>query len=303
MFDFNFKELHKVYHFLIYPFEKMTFTSCIFLIVAIAHQRWVVISSPIRHKQVTSSKESRRKRALFYILPSIGCAVMFNIPKFLSYQYNKVTQKHEQTDLRQNYHFVILYENLFCNAMNAFVPITLLIFFNWNVYNHIKTQKNEMAKTIAEIKRAHPSFKLQKEIRVETRDIHPDSTLGRQHTKRRKIEDRNRNHTIILFTSILVFIICHSFNCLKEFYDDFCEPFPIKVMQILSRLLLILHSSSYPFIYIWKNAEFRLQLKKLYRDIIVCECKQGSFSRTNADSEKSTSISSANRPGNHVISD
>ena len=76
---------------------------------------------------------------------------------------------------------------------------------------------------------------------------------------------RNKNHTVVLFIIVMVFIFCHSLRCIYEFYDGIYEPFEIKVMQMVSRLLLIVHSSANPFIYMIKIRKFR---KHLYGFVI-----------------------------------
>ena len=290
MFDFGFKWLQLMFPYLIYPMQKMSYTASIFMMVSMAHQRWTVILDPIKHKRISADEGSRRKRAMFYIVSAIGFAFLFNIPRLLYFKYNETTEKHEKTDFRFNYHFKVLYENLFCNVINAFAPITLLTFFNYNVYNHIKIQKEELRTVISEMQVEHPSFKLQKNVQVEQIELDSGTTvIKKRRKKERKEAERNKSHTNILLISVILFVVCHSFNCIKEFYGDLCEPFSLKVVQALSRLLLILHSSINPFIYIWKNVGFRQHLFDFFKDIICCKWKK----RCSKQQHKETAISSS----------
>ena len=82
------------------------------------------------------------------------------------------------------------------------------------------------------------------------------------------IYKKNKTHIDILFIIIALFVICHFPRCFLKFYEVFYEPFWIKVLGTIERLLLIIHFSANSFIYMIKNDTFRKHIflisKKLF---------------------------------------
>ena len=127
-------------------------------------------------------------------------------------------------------------------------------------------------------------------------------TLRKRRKKERKENERNKSHTNILLISVILFVVCHSFNCIKEFYGELCEPFSLKVMQALSRLLLILHSSINPFIYIWKNVGFRQHLLNLLKDIFSCKWKNLFPTNQHKETDLTSSAPPSSKGGPNQVS-
>ena len=88
--DFRFKSLMWVISYLVYPIEKTSLAASIFLTISLAHQRWVLTWNPTVYKRLSHTRQSRSKRILYYILPAIIFALLFNIPKWFSYSIIKI---------------------------------------------------------------------------------------------------------------------------------------------------------------------------------------------------------------------
>ena len=316
--DFKLKSLMWVIPYLVYPIEKTSLAASIFLTISLAHQRWVLTWNPTMYKRLSHTRQSSSKRILYYILPAIIFALLFNIPKWFSYSIIKVKDedgdeieyKIVKTTLKTNFHFVVLYENLFSMVITAFAPITLLVFFNWNVYRFIHQKQTEIEENMRLIEESEfksspgrssgssttftfestqhkgqkqsedqqrtsflGSLKRQREKDKVPYQSQPSYAAERQ--RRKKKIKRNKNQTKILFIIIILFIFCHSLRCLHEFYDGLYESFTVKVMQSISRFLLIVHSSANPFIYIMKNLLFRKHLVSFIINVVFCQglCK------------------------------
>ena len=67
---------------LLYPLRIISFTASTFMTVAIAHERYIAIKQPIRHRQAMSSAKFRRINLIKYIISTTVCAIAFNAPKF-----------------------------------------------------------------------------------------------------------------------------------------------------------------------------------------------------------------------------
>lgn len=247
--------------YLAYPFEKISLTAAIFTTVCLAHQRYVAILDPTTFLLLEGKSDSKRKRTISYMLPVIVFAVVVNIPKFFSYTYEIITDNQDDENitfyavtklpLRCNYHFIVMYENLVINIITVFAPITSLMLFNWSVHKYIRGQQKEIKAVSMELGPQSPTQNLEDE----------------QHGNTIKM-NRSKVHTKILFIIIFVFVFCHGPRCLVKFYDVFYEPFEIKVMKVLNRLLLIIHSSVTPLIYITNNDRFREHLSTLIRNTL-----------------------------------
>jgi hypothetical protein len=225
-FDFNIHCLAVLIPYIVYPIEKVSLTSSVFLTVCLAHQGYSIICDCEKSSQISLNQKFCRKRSFYYILSVIICSVLFNIPRFFCYEVVKEEDgfyKVSTLPLRQNFHYVVFYDNFISNILTVFVPITMLIFFNWSIYLFV----------------------------VETRQEIEDWDMDVE------IKKQSKNHAKTLIIIIVIFIICHLPRCFLKFYDDFYDPLGIKIVGCLERILLIIHSSSNTVIYLIKNIPFR----------------------------------------------
>ena len=226
--DFGVTSLGKLVTLALYPTEKIFLTMTIFLTVSIAHQGSAMATDFERYDRISSDQTSRRMKILLYILPVVVSAVIFNIPRFLCYEF--IEGRVEKTELRKNFHFIVVYENFVANILTVFGPITMLVFYNWNIYLFINEKHREI-----------------EEWNMDT-----------------KIRKQNKNHANVLFIIIIMFIICHFPRCFLKFYKGFYEPLWIKILLSLSRTLIILHKSTTAIIYIIKNHKVQTYLRDIF---------------------------------------
>ena len=65
-----------------YPISSISLTLSIFMTVGMAHERYIAIKYPIKHRQRMISAKFRRINLLKYMVSIVFCAVGFNVPKF-----------------------------------------------------------------------------------------------------------------------------------------------------------------------------------------------------------------------------
>ena len=224
-FDFKVQCLAVIIPYIVYPMEKVSMTTSVFLTVCLAHQGYTIISEFGKNNQASFDIKLCRKRIFYYMLSAIVCSLLFNIPRYFCYGLVVEDGHYKLYTLpfRKNFHFVAFYDNFVSNTLTVFAPITMLIFFNWNIYLFIVDHRQEME----------------------------DWDMDEQ------IRSQNKNHARVLLIIILIFIICHSPRCFLKFYDNFYDPLGIRVLGSLERMLLITHSSSNTIIYLIKNLKFR----------------------------------------------
>ena len=227
-FDFGFECLAVIIPYFVYPLENTSLTMAVFLMVCLAHQGYLITMNMRKYESMLSCRTSRQEMIIRYMLPVVLCSVLINIPRFFCYRLVNIRDSYqvEKTEVRKNFHFVVLYDNFVCNVLTVFAPITMILFFNWNIYLFLEEKGQEME------------------------DWDMDSNIYK----------KNKTHIDILFIIIVLFVICHFPRCFLKFYEVFYEPFWIKIIGTLERLLLTIHFSANSFIYTIKNDVFRKHL-------------------------------------------
>lgn len=224
-FDFGIQYLAVIIPYGVYPLENIALTMAVFLMVCLAHQGYSITMNMREYESMKSFRKRCQKMTVRYTLPVVLFSLLINIPRFFCYRVvnNEISYQVVKTEARKNFHFVVLYDNFVCNVLTMFAPITLLLFFNWNIYLFLDEKGKE----------------------IEDWDM--DSSIYK----------KNKTHIDILFIIIALFVICHFPRCFLKFYEVFYEPFWIKVLGTIERLLLIIHFSANSFIYMIKNDTFR----------------------------------------------
>eukprot|EP00093_Oithona_nana_P006238 06238.XXX_21480_19025_1 [CDS] Oithona nana genome sequencing. len=137
-----------LFPYLLYPGKELAMTGSIFMIVAIALERYVAVHNPIDYKQATNDASAIRRRLAKYLLPVIFSSVLFNIPKFFegSYGYhfeldengfNKSIAHIKVTDMRAH-PIYSYYANWSQSLVQGFIPAVLLMYFNTKIYLDIR---------------------------------------------------------------------------------------------------------------------------------------------------------------------
>ena len=229
--NFDLHHIAFLISYIIYPLEKIFLTVTIFSTIAIAHQGSEMATDFERYDRISANQTSRRKKITQYVLPVVILSLIVNIPRFFCYQVNN--GRVERTELRRNFHFVVVYNNFVTNILTVFGPITLLMFYNWNIYLFISEKCREIEE-----------WKMDKKIRK-----------------------RNKIHANILFIIIIMFVVCHLPRCFLKFYSGFYEPLWIEILLSISRMMVVFHKSTTAIIYIVKNAKVQKYLKALFKEL------------------------------------
>ena len=79
--DLHFNLYGKAFPYIIYPMTNIVLTASIFIVVAIAYERYVAVCNPYDYR-ATVSTQSTRIRVMKLLMPVFILAVAINIPKF-----------------------------------------------------------------------------------------------------------------------------------------------------------------------------------------------------------------------------
>ena len=95
---------HTVIHDILYPhvtlpLTNISLTASIFLIIVIAHERYVAVRYPISHRQSLISAKFRRMLLLKYIVCVIISTLIINAPKFFEAELIWRCNQYNSTDL------------------------------------------------------------------------------------------------------------------------------------------------------------------------------------------------------------
>ena len=265
VYNFGVKECSIMLPNVVYPLEKTSLTMAVFWTISLAHEAYLITW----HHDVwchvpSSSDKSFRKKMCAYSIPIILTAFVINIPRWFSKSLTP-SGKSKDTSLKTNFYYVVYYENFVLNILTVFVPITLLIFFNWSVRNFIKKKQSEMNSTLSSMQDISQSV----------------SNDDGKKKAQKKATSKDTHQTNILIMIIIIFIACHFPRCILKFSDGFPKSIGIKILETCERVLLIVNASATPFIYLSKNKRFRGQLMDSLR------CRSVSSDQTNGISIKS----------------
>ena len=249
----------------VYPIEETVLTMGVFFTVSIAHQAYLLTWEYEEYDMMSSSQAMLRKHTLAYAVPISIVSVVINLPRWFSYKletiendiYEIIEYKMVETDMEKNFYYRIYYENFVLNVLTVFVPITLLVFFNWSVFNFIKKKQHEIDST------------LKNSMYEKNED-----------NKEKKVHERSKPEANILIIIIILFITCHFPRCILKFADGYPKDLTTRILDMLGRVLLIAYASATPFIYLTKNNRFRKQFYLLFNRI--CYCRRVSSYETNA---------------------
>ena len=241
LYNFKIEALKQIQPHIVYPIEKTSLTMAVFCIICLAHQGYLITWDPVKYRKISASQKLRRKRATLYFLPALVLAVMINIPRWFSEWINDKA-------LKKSWFYVVFYENFILSILTVFVPITLLVFFNWSVRDAIRDKQHDLDKQISTIPGLVATFAAGR------------NRMSAMEVAKTKLGVRDKMQTRILIVIIIFFIICHFPRCVLKFFDGFPKPIGVKILETLERVLLIIHATATPFIYIVKNKKFRNHL-------------------------------------------
>ena len=263
--EYGFDVLMVIIPNFVYPIEKTVLTMGVFFTVSIAHQAYLLTWEYEEYNMMSSSQAMLRKHTLAYAVPILIVSVVINLPRWFSYKletiendiYEIIEYKMVETDMEKNFYYKIYYENFVLNVLTVFVPITLLVFFNWSVFNFIKKKQHEIDSTLKN-----------------------SMYMKNEDNKEKKVHERSKPEANILIIIIILFITCHFPRCILKFADGYPKDLTTRILDMLGRVLLIAYASATPFIYLTKNTRFRKQFYLLFNKI--CRCRRLSSYETNA---------------------
>ena len=158
MFDHCFDDyshLHIIlFPYFLNPIKNITVTCESFLIMAIALERLLAVSKPIRYR-LGILRKSQRVHALAFILPPIVFSVIINVPKFFESEhvYSNITNEagemevildYDMTDLRLHPDYVYYYIHWVRFISTGIIPIIFLIIVNSAIYILLKSRYSKL---------------------------------------------------------------------------------------------------------------------------------------------------------------
>lgn len=139
-----------LFPYLLYPGQNLAMTGSIFMIVAIAFERYVAVHNPLDYKQAMNDADAIRRRLVKYLLPVVIASVLFNVPKFFEATFVYVTYEElgvnvtrvqlNITELRIHPSYSI-YVNWSQSLVLGFIPAALLVYFNTKIYLDVRERE------------------------------------------------------------------------------------------------------------------------------------------------------------------
>ena len=252
-----------------YPLRSIVMFCSIYTTVALSFERKNAITSPISHRNRNNAITMNR-RLLYYIGPMLLFASCYYVPKFFDLHIEKsitcmqgssattnnssslnntvsienCTTKHiiRPTPLRVNHQYIFWYINVLNIIVTWVVPVTVLLYLNCRIYYSLR------------------------------------AFLGRStsnSTSRRNDRNSNRSKTFILFSIVVLFVICHavrlllnidefiSLDIVKKKREGKCDliTFWQRIAVPLNQLFILLNSSGNFFVYVFFDETFQQTLK------------------------------------------
>ena len=262
----------------IYPIRSVFLCSSIYMTIALTLERYQAIASPVQYR--ARGSDNQTKRLLTYVLPILIVNLIYYAPKILELEVvknadcnpsNVLTNSSETKDeidiflncsheyiilpsqLRTNHHYLLWYMNISNLILTAFIPAVTLIYLSCKIYS-----------SLGKFIRRQPTTHLNSQRQLIA------SIKG---NRRQPMADEKK--TFILFSLIIVFVICHSLRiCLNvdeflnlatfvEEQENGCNnpKFWDQVLVPLNQMLLIINASAHFFIYVFFDHGFQQVLR------------------------------------------
>ena len=268
---------------LLYPIRSMSMCCSIYTTIVLTLERYQAITSPIRHRnQRANNMANITKPLLIYILPVTILSIVYYLPKFFDltiaegYDCDESTLsalkndsdvkdielerrnctpsfKIRPTNLRINKTYIFWYLNVSNLIVTCVVPIILLIFMNARIAISLQQLQNRRSKN-----NANRCNKSDSGTKNEQQDRHHSS-----------LHDVKK--FFILFSIVVLFILCHSLRITMNFAEFVNAEILSKERQKgcnelsywhffsipLSEILLLLNASAHFFVYLLFDKTFQ----------------------------------------------
>ena len=281
------------YFYFIRPFRVIVMCCIIYMTVLLAFQRYIYVTRPldarIRNDQHFGTTW---KQVFYYIGPVILLSFAYHLPVFFEVTIETcsesdekcvdnsttivLSEKDEENDvddvvtrlsiskLRSNETYTLLYLNIGNIIITGIVPLLILAYFNFFVVRGMRKFERKR------------SFRRQESIQKEKKkDTHEEKELKNQ-----------RNQTIILFSIVIIFLVCHCLRIVLNAHDlathknmlqsseENCthgHPYWVNIGHPISETFLKLNSIANFFIYCAFNNRFRKAVKnRLWKIFDLC---------------------------------
>eukprot|EP00092_Neocalanus_flemingeri_P018501 GFUD01020026.1.p1 GENE.GFUD01020026.1~~GFUD01020026.1.p1 ORF type:complete len:416 (-),score=82.55 GFUD01020026.1:407-1654(-) len=219
-------QIFPVFH---YPLYRITMVASIFLIMGTAIERYLAVCRPHHYHKI----QDRPHRALAYILPSIGAAILVNLPRFFDTEVKtrcmdfiecgcgkKIWSIVQPTAFRKSRDYVIYYHTWTWTIVTGILPVVCLIFLNSRIYMCIKRLQASLAKRQHSTKEGVPMKKtFEKRIAQQKRDC---------------------NLAVVLSFTVLMFLLTHLPRIMTSIYEG-----------VTIRSVLKCHDTKQGYLKIW----------------------------------------------------
>ena len=167
-----------------FPCGSIAQSASTFMTIALAHERYLAVSNPVKYNQSSLNPKSQTIRVLTYVISVVIFSIVYNIPFFLCFYIEEDEMTNilnvKVTDLRKDSMFVRYYINWTRFFVSGIIPFGTLFYYNFRFYKVIKKNSDRRRKL---------------------------QVGGR--TSNKKIEDKERNMAIVMFGIVAIFLICH----------------------------------------------------------------------------------------------
>ena len=298
---------------IIYPVRSIFMYSSILMTMALAHERYQAMKNPANYRK-RSESPNINKRLFYYLVPVLIFSTVYYLPKCFDLDVdeiikcsggNEIINNHTHiittpidegltndsapyinctktytlipTKLRINHYYVLWYINISNLLLTAIIPFSFLLYTNCRIYLALKDfmqRQPSIRRASSQLRRKRDCEKEDREMR--TRARRASLWLGGIVLTQRTRANESKK-TIILFSIVIIFIVCHSLRIvlnIEEFLnlaklikisDKACEnssTFWVEIATPINQLLLIINSSCNFFIYSFFDSAFQKSLNQ-----------------------------------------
>lgn len=245
------------------------------LVVLVTVERYCALKHPFIAKQFFTNGNLKVISAI-----SIVLAIIFNIPRFYEWEiihfridpcFNYTIVRADNSDLRENTVYSILYRSIFYAASVAIGPVACVVWMNISLIRLIKsTGNNLIIRNVAANPSVNYSTRPRNQVNYPDYQLfQPTASTNIAANFRRCLQEKNRSVNRLIILLVSVFIICEIPALIHQFLAVFVRVTSHDSVIIytvsLSNALVTLKSSSNFLIYCLGGKKFRFTLRRLCR--------------------------------------
>nr|ANO39057.1 GCR091 [Schmidtea mediterranea] len=271
-------QYHDIYPYLVPYLWSLAMTiqmTVNWLVVLVTVERYCALKHPFIAKKFFTNGNLK----LISIL-SIALAVVFNIPRFYEWDvinfridpcFNYSVIRADNSHLRENAIYSILYRSVFYAVLVAIGPVACVLWLNVSLIKLIKSAGNNLIiRNVSANTSISHSSRQRNQVNGPTYQLfQPAASTSISTAYGQCIQEKNRSVNRLIILLVSVFIICeipaliHQF--LAVFVTSTSHDSPMIYTVSLSNALVTLKSSSNFLIYCLGGKKFRFTLRRLCR--------------------------------------